>query len=167
MKVRVRIWDRVDNGQDLWVWVAERFICDKTQILFRVNLVSYLVSLATHQYNTSIFLDFCMVSLTLFSQWQGVIFSAPALLWTWSEVSFSLFVRIKKQYISAAVQCAGGCSLLTNKIYVTVNKLTISQSHFYNFSPSSESWKLHRLTQRKFNCGERAAMWSKNANSLS
>ena len=26
-------------------------------------------------------------------------------LWTWSEVSFSLFVRIKKQYISAAVQC--------------------------------------------------------------
>ena len=63
MKVRVRIWDRVDNGQDLWVWVAERFICDKTQILFRVNLVSYLVSLATHQY-AFIFLDFCMVSLT-------------------------------------------------------------------------------------------------------
>ena len=54
VRVRVRIWDRVDNGQDLWVWVAERFICDKTQILFRVNLVSYLVSLATHQYNTFI-----------------------------------------------------------------------------------------------------------------
>ena len=100
VKVRVRIWDRVDNGQDLWVWVAERFICDKTQILFRVNLVSYLVSLATHQYNTSIFLDFCMVSLTLTSQWQGVIFSALLCTWhlKWSKL-LSLFVRIKKQYI--------------------------------------------------------------------
>ena len=114
-----------------------------------------------HLLSTNLF-DFSMLSLTLTSQRWGLY--AP----TWSEVNFSsLFVRIKKQYISAAVQCAAGCSLLTNKIYVTVNKLTISQSHFYNFSPSSESWKLHRLTQRKFNCGERAAMWSKNANSLS
>ena len=71
MKVRVRTWDRVDNGQDLWVWVAERFICDKTQILFRVNLVSYLVSLATHQYNTFIFLDFCMVSLLSLSKFNS------------------------------------------------------------------------------------------------
>ena len=47
-----------------------------------------------------------MFSFILTSLWQGVIFSAPALLRTWSEVSFSLFVRIKKQYISAAVQCA-------------------------------------------------------------